>query len=184
MLGDKKKIKEVLKEEIQQYEGIGYKGLIHSFLTKCEVGRIVRFQIALRKDEYYSNKKKSPMDLVGKIYWRRRHNILGGKLGISIPINTFDKGLIIYHSQAIVVHRDARIGMYCKLHGMNCIGNNGSDGKTPIIGNCVDIGIGASVIGDVEICDNVRIAAGAVVCKSCSNKGTVLAGIPARELER
>ena len=50
----------------------------------------------------------------------------------------------------------------------------------PMIGNNVDIGIGASIIGPVKIADNVRVAAGGVVCKSCNDVGTVLKGVPAK----
>ena len=117
-------------------------------------------------------------------YWRKKHNALGVKLGISIPINTFGCGLKIYHSQGIIVHKDARIGRDCSLHGMNCIGNNGKEtGKinnTPIIGDFCDIGIGASVIGNIKLGDNIRIAAGAVVCNSFEKNNIILKGIPAR----
>ena len=53
----------------------------------------------------------------------------------------------------------------------------------PKIGNNVDLGVGASVIGDVELADNIIVAAGAVVVKSCFTEGAVLAGVPAKVIK-
>ena len=56
-----------------------------------------------------------------------------------------------------------RIGEDCILHGQNCIGNKGDADASaaPVIGKNVDIGVGASVIGDIFIADDVKIGAGA-----------------------
>lgn len=43
--------------------------------------------------------------------------------------------------------------------------------------------LGASVIGNVSIADNVKIGAGAVVTKSVLEVGAVIAGIPAKKLK-
>ena len=45
------------------------------------------------------------------------------------------------------------------------------------------VGYGAIIIGDVEIADNCVIGAGAVVTKSFTKKGSVIAGVPAREIQ-
>ena len=77
------------------------------------------------------------------------------------------------------MNRGARVGKNCVLHGDNCIGNNGNDNVCPIIGDNVDIGVGAKIIGNVHIANNVKIGAGAVVIKSCEELGAVLVGVPA-----
>lgn len=182
MIDTKKKLKETIKYERELYKKIGYKGKIHAFFSSCEVGYIFRYVEALRMDEYYTYHSNF-LNRILAMYWRKRHNCLGIKLGISIPINTFEKGLKIYHSQGIIVHKDAKIGKNCCLHGMNCIGNNGTEtivNGVPIIGEDCDIGVGAVVIGNVKIGDNIKIAAGAVVCKSFKNDNCTLIGIPAR----
>lgn len=73
-----------------------------------------------------------------------------------------------------------RVGKNCKLHGSNCIGNDGKTLAAPVIGDNVRLGVGAKVIGDIHIADNVTIAAGAVVIHSCEIKGATLAGVPAK----
>lgn len=93
--------------------------------------------------------------------YQRRKNIEGAKLGISIFHNTIDKGLRIYHYGAIIVNSHAKIGKDCKLHGNNCIGNKGEYDRyeAPILGDNVDVGIGAKIIGGIEIASNVKIGA-------------------------
>ncbi|MDD3224289.1 MAG: glycosyltransferase [Clostridium sp.] len=183
MIDTKEKYCEVISVEENLYRKIGYKGRFHAFVTQCEVGKLFRYIQCLRKDELYSNiLKKSIIFKIKALYWRRQHNKLGIMLGISIPINTFGKGLLVYHSQSIIVHRDSHCGEYCKLHGCNCIGNSGRESKgnnTPHVGNYLDLGVGARIIGNVELANNITVAANAVVCKSCLEEGSVLVGMPA-----
>ena len=101
--------------------------------------------------------------------------------------NVFGEGLIIHHNGSIVVNGSSKVGKNCQLHGDNCIGNVGkSDSLTdcPQIGNNVEIGVGAKVLGGIIIADNIKIGANAVVTKSFDEKGITLVGIPAHKLER
>ncbi|RHO88707.1 serine acetyltransferase [Ruminococcus sp. AF41-9] len=109
---------------------------------------------------------------------------MGIKLGIEIWDNTFDEGLTIYHAGNIVINGMSKIGKNCKLHGSNCIGNDGKSLAAPVIGDNVRLGVGAKVIGDVHIADDVIIAAGAVVIDSCDIKGATLAGVPAKVVKK
>lgn len=140
-----------------------------------------RYLYYLRKQEYYINTARGNKikGLLG-LYYERRKNCLGMKLGIEIGPNCFGKGLSIWHAGSIVVNTNAKIGENCTLHGANCIGNNGKTQGAPRIGNNVDIGYGAVIIGDIEIADNVTIGANAVVNKSILEPGCVAAGVPAK----
>ncbi len=145
--------------------------------------KIWKYQKLLRKTEYYYSKYKkgnllSILNVIPFIIYKRRKNNIGNKLGIDIRENSVDEGLMIYHNN-IIINGHARIGKNCKLHGNNCIGNDGKSNKTPIIGDNVDIGFGAIIIGDVKIANNVSIAAGAVVIKSILEEGSTYAGVPA-----
>ena len=65
----------------------------------------------------------------------------------------------------------------------NCIGNKGpKSSPCPIIGNNVEIGVGAKIIGGVTIADDIVIGAGAVVVDSFLEKGIIIGGVPARKL--
>ena len=75
------------------------------------------------------------------------------------------ENLMIYHPN-IIISPKAIVGNNVKLHGSNCIGNNGLVDKAPKIGNNVDIGYGATIIGNIEIADDIIIGANALVNKS------------------
>lgn len=123
--------------------------------------------------------------VIGKIlakYYEIRKDSLGGKLGFSIPINTFEEGLCIHHYGSIVVSTEAKIGKNCYLIGDVFIGQTGRPGA-PIIGNNVGFGAGAKVIGPVHVGSNVRIGANAVVTKDVEDNVKV-AGVPAKIIGR
>ena len=140
-----------------------------------------RFLLYLRKEEYYINTANGDpiKGMIGLLYERKK-NRLGNRIGIEISPNCFGKGLTIYHPGSIIVNSTAQIGENCRLHGANCIGNNGKTSAAPRIGNNVDIGYGAVVIGDIEVADDVVIGANAVVNKSILIPGSVVVGVPGR----
>lgn len=139
---------------------------------------IMKYQKLLRLDEYYSNTSKGIKKFF-QFWYRWRKNCLGEKLGFTIGKNVFDEGLVIWHYGCIVVNGMAKVGKNCSLHGNNCIGNDGSSFKAPVIGDNVDIGVGAMILGNVHIADNVKIGAGAVVVKSIEQSGVTVVGVPA-----
>ena len=108
-------------------------------------------------------------------------------LGIELPRKLqAGKNLIFYHGQGLVVNFGSIIGENCVLRNGVTIGHkklaDGSHSKCPQIGNNVDIGPNACIIGDVTIGNNVTIGAGAVVVKSIP-ANSVAVGNPARVLE-
>lgn len=144
------------------------------------IGRYLRY---LRLFEFYLNQKSSLLSKCMMRIFERKKNQLGLQLGFSIHPNCFDEGLTIYHHGCIIVNSEAKIGKNCKLHGNNCIGNNGVSPGCPKIGDNVDIGFGAVIIGDVVIADNIIIGANAVVNKSFLDSGATIAGVPAKKVK-
>lgn len=98
---------------------------------------------------------------------------------------TIGPGLTLYHGQALVVNFKTIIGSNCVLRNSVTIGHkklaDGTLSTCPRIGNNVDIGANACIIGDVVIGDNVIIGAGAVVVKDVP-PNSVVVGNPARIL--
>ena len=145
---------------------------------------ISNYLVCLRKQEFYintagNNKIKKFLALY---YERKKHN-LGNKLGFYVAPNCCDCGLTIYHHGTIIINPNVRIGKDCKFHGNNCIGNNGISEGCPIIGDNVDIGFGAVVIGDIQIADGIKIGANAVVNKTFNEPGITIAGVPAKRVK-
>ena len=143
-----------------------------------------KYQIILRKAEYYSNSFKAGKKRVAFHYFwykflLKRTSI---RLGFSIPINVFGPGLSIAHYGTIVVNASARVGKNCRLQeGVN-IGSTGGSHNAPKIGDNVFIGTGAKIIGDISIADGVVIGANAVVIKSIDEKNVTYGGVPAKKI--
>lgn len=91
-------------------------------------------------------------------------------------------GVVCYHPFATVINAK-KIGENFVFRNSVTIGNkNNAIDEIPTIGNNVDVGANAVIIGKIEIGDNVVIGAGAVVVKSVPSNSIVV-GNPARILE-
>ncbi len=102
--------------------------------------------------------------------------------GIEIhPGATIGKGFFIDHGMGVVIGETAEIGDNVLIyHGVTLGGVSLEKKKRhPTIGNNVVIATGAKVLGAIEIGDNVRIGANAVVLKDVPPNCTVV-GIPGK----
>lgn len=143
----------------------------------------IRYQIALRRAEYYTNCKKSLFFKPLVLFFQLRHRIMGNKCGYTIPLNTCGKGLSLAHLGTIIINSNARIGDYCRIHADVNIGTAaGASGEAPIIGNNVYIGPGAKLFGEITIADGIAIGANSVVNKSFTTPNITIAGVPAQKI--
>ena len=143
---------------------------------------IMKWQEASRKTDYYKYRIDHTPSIIDKIkylYFIRRRNVLGNRLGIELNTIHVGKGLFIYHGGGGIV-ANGHWGRNCHLHGNNCIGNAGPhDDRCPTLGDDVMVGVGAKIIGPVKVANRVRIAAGAVVVHDILEEGCTVAGVPA-----
>lgn len=88
-------------------------------------------------------------------------------------------GILFHHPFATVINAE-HIGYGCVFRNNTTVGNKSKDGELvrPWIGNNVDVGVGAIIIGDVHIGNNAKIGAGAVVVKDVPDN-CVVVGNPA-----
>lgn len=86
-----------------------------------------------------------------------------------------------------IIDSGTSFGTNCTLRQLTTIGNkklfDNIYSLSPKIGNNVDIGVNAIIIGEVEIGNNVIIEAGAVITKNVSDN-SVMVGNPARLLKK
>ncbi len=144
---------------------------------------IWQYEILLRKTEYYLNCKKGPFGKGVALWLHYRLRKKGRKLcGFHIPPNTFEEGLSIAHWGPIVVHPSARIGKNCRIHQCVTIGATNGQTKAAKIGDNVFIGPCSSVIGNIEIGNDIAIGANTVVTKSFLDDGITIAGTPAKKI--
>lgn len=100
--------------------------------------------------------------------------------GISLPKTvSVGPGLRIWHFGGIFIHADVVIGANCTLRQGVTIGNRHENGPVPIIGDNVELGAYAQVLGGVRVGDNCRIGAMSVVLCDVPDGATAV-GAPAR----
>jgi serine O-acetyltransferase len=102
--------------------------------------------------------------------------------GIEIhPGATIGRGFFIDHGMGVVIGETTQIGDGVTLTQGVTLGGTGKErGKRhPTIGNNVNVGVGAQVLGAIEIGDNVKIGAGSVVLRPVPPNSTAV-GVPAR----
>ena len=105
--------------------------------------------------------------------------------GIELPCEvTLGHRFRIDHFGGIVISGDATFGDDCIVRNGVTVGlrNTGQRGA-PVIGNRVDIGAGAKILGAIRIGDDVAIGANAVVLQDVPSN-SIAVGIPARILPR
>lgn len=141
---------------------------------------IWKFQRLLRKAEYLHNCKSSGLNKVYYKWVQYRLFRAQIKTGMGIPMNVFGPGLSIAHLGPIVINGFAKVGKNCRLHPFTTIGIDGRSGKVAKIGDNVYLSNGCKMIGDIEIGNNIVIAAGAVVTKSFTEENAVVGGVPAK----
>jgi len=106
--------------------------------------------------------------------------------GIEIhPGAKIGKGVFIDHGMGVVVGETAEIGNDVTLyHGVTLGGTSLEKGKRhPTIGHRVVIGAGAKILGNINIGDDSRIGANAVVVKSIP-ANSVVVGVPGQIVKR
>ena len=149
-----------------------------------------RFQLSLRKHEYWHNRKAKAgaleklLILPALAYRKMEFARRSARLNYTIPLNVFDRGLSIAHPGAIVVNASARVGKNCRIHECVTIGSTNGCKQSAVIGDNVFLASGARIIGDISIADDVAIGANAVVIRSITEPGTTWAGVPARMVSR
>lgn len=138
---------------------------------------LLYYTIMLRKAEYYENIRGNIFSSMMSGYLKLRVKRIGMYMGLTIPVNTCDKGLFLVHWGSVIISGNAKVGKNCRIHSCVNIGQFG-DGA-PSIGNNVYIGPGAKIFGNISIGNNVVIGANSVVNRSFPDD-VVIAGVPAK----
>lgn len=180
MISSKSEMKLWIKADFKSYK------MKHPFIARLTYGEnweLFSYMLNLRHLEYYTNKRQRPWDKLFRAYYWLKHRKNIKKTMIHIAPNCVGPGLHL-------VHRGfRRLGEGSYMHiGCNCtclpnvlFGKKNPDVKEEDfwIGDDCYIGTGATILGPINIGNNVTIAAGAVVTKDVPDNCTV-AGVPAK----
>lgn len=137
--------------------------------------RIHRFGAAARRIQF--EPVRIPLKVVHLILSKLSQIFFGIYIGANVKIG---RRCIIEHFGEIIVHSEAVIGDDVRLRQGVTIGNKSADAPlaVPRIGNRVNIGAGAKVLGPIVIGDDVDIGANAVVIRDVP-AASIAVGVPA-----
>jgi serine O-acetyltransferase len=117
------------------------------------------------------------MSIMYRLLYRRCRNIYGIELAFSVQLG---RRVIIEHQGGIVIHGNTIIGDGCIIRQNCTLGVRRMDelDAAPILGNDVQLGAGAVVLGRVRLGDGASIGANSVVLTDVP-AGALAIGIPA-----
>lgn len=119
-------------------------------------------------------------------FWRLALHRMRGRYGLEIARGTMvGPGLYLGHAFNITVNEASVIGANCNLHKGVTIGqeNRGKRKGAPVLGDCVWVGVNATIVGAITVGDDVLIAPGAYVnCDIPSH--SIVVGNPCRVIHR
>ena len=175
MIKSKNDLKDFLIYEAANY---GKKGIRIPLICIKESNYLWKYNVLLRKTEYYVNVKNKLMGTIYRAwlaYYQNKHQI-------HIPINTFDRGLRLMHLGPILVNSKVRGGKNIALHVNTSLVAGGTNDDAPILDDGVVVGVGAVVLGGVHLAKNIAVGANAVVTKSFNEENIAIAGVPAKKV--
>ena len=185
----KQELNQLLAEEMQVY-GIAKKNIREKRFRHQKSYMIWQVVKRLRIYEYCCLwREESSNPIIAHIrafrvkFADRKLNKACEKVDVELTPSMIGKNIRICHDNVVLF---GKIGDNCTFHGNNVVGNKrtGVSEEIPKIGNNVDVGFGAMIIGNVEIADDSVIGAGAVVTKSFTKPGSILVGVPARDISK
>lgn len=120
---------------------------------------------------------RAPFSVLYGILYRHCRNRYGIELPYTVKLG---RNVVVEHQGAIVVHGACEIGDGCIIRQGCTLGLRRLDDLTaaPILGEDVQLGAGAVILGRIRLGNGVRVGANAVVLNDVP-PGTTVWGIPA-----
>nr|WP_039895712.1 serine O-acetyltransferase [Lyngbya sp. PCC 8106] len=158
-----------IREDLEVHEGD---------LTKPGFRAVAVARFGMWRMKIKSKLLRAPLSILYRSLFRHVRNVYGIELPYTVELG---QRVIIEHQSAIVIHGYSKIGDDCIIRQGVTIGNRYLDRplEAPKLGNRVNIGAGAKILGDVTIGDDVCIGANAVVLSDVPAGATVV-GIPSK----
>lgn len=140
----------------------------------------------LRYLEYYINKKnRQPLDFLLRAYYWLKHRRNCKIMDIYVSPNSVGPGFHLVHRGFRHILYGTKIGANCEILPLVLLGKKRPDLKEwqITIGDNCYISTGVTILGPINIGNNVTIAAGAVVTKDVPDN-CVVAGVPAKIIKK
>jgi serine O-acetyltransferase len=124
---------------------------------------------------------RAPLSILYRSLYRKVRNTYGIDLPYTVKLG---RRVVIEHQSAIIIHGYCTIGDDCIIRQGVTLGNRYLDKplESPHLGDRVNIGAGAKILGKVNLGNDVNIGANAVVLSDVP-AGKTAVGIPAKILQ-
>lgn len=176
-----REVKKQLKIEKNRYYDKKLQKRIFHIITRQPNIIFYKVMKDAKMSNYYKENHKHIWQKIMLVYYINKVHKNSRKYSIEL-YGKFGKNLLLCHGP-IIVNGYSRLGDNVILHGMNVIGAKKTHDDAPVIGNNVDIGAGAILIGKITIADGIKIGAGAVVTKSFNEPNITIGGCPAKKIK-
>jgi serine O-acetyltransferase len=150
------------------------------FLKEQSLWAIWVYRFGRRVDARSSGRGKKIYTMIYWLLFRLVETVTGVSLPKSVAIGG---GLRIWHFGGVFINAGAVIGKNCTLRQGVTIGNRAENGPLPIIGDNVDIGAYAQILGGVKLGNNSKVGAMSVVLIDVPDGATAV-GNPARIISK
>lgn len=158
-----------LRSDVARYGGWG------AFFREQSLWAIAWYRIGRRLTQVQARAIRSPLLAI----WWFAFRFIELLTGISLPLGArIGGGLRIWHFGGIFLNSNAVLGEQCTLRQGVTIGNRNRAEDAPTIGNRVDIGAYAQLLGPITVGDDAQIGAMALVISDVP-QAHVAVGIPA-----
>jgi serine O-acetyltransferase len=123
---------------------------------------------------------RAPLSILYRSLYRKIRNTYGIDLPYTVKLG---RRVVIEHQSAIIIHGYCMIGDDCIIRQGVTLGNRYLEKplESPQLGDRVNVGAGAKILGKVYLGDDVNIGANAVVLSDVP-AGKTAVGIPAKIL--
>lgn len=180
MIKSKEEMKFYIECDLKARFGESYNISLMSKMKAAILPAPWKYQILLRKAEYYCNCNIRLIKIILGNYYKLRVYRYGNKCGYSIHLNTFGPGLVLTHIGTIVINgcvkfgSNARVQVCVNIGAFSRFNENWVSQSAPKFGDNIYIGPGAKIYGPIDIGTDVAIGANAIVSKSIPPHCTVV----------
>lgn len=124
---------------------------------------------------------RKPFSFLYKVMFKAIQILTGTELPCEVAVG---RGFRIDHCAGIVISGFASFGEHCVLRNGVTVGlRRVTEPSAPQVGNYVDIGAGAKILGNITIGDHVTVGANAVVLEDVPSH-SIAVGVPAQIVKR
>ena len=147
-----------------------------AFKREQSLWAIKVYRFGRHNDQRHAGFVRSVNDRLYWFWFRIVETLTGCSFTKAVEIGP---GFRIYHFGNIFIHSGVKIGSNCTLRQGVTIGNREEGGPVPVVGDNVEFGAYAQVLGGIRIGNGARIGAMSVVLQDVP-AGATAVGIPAR----